>query len=297
MAPVQFENTRMLGRLGVALAFGMLIGLERGWERRELPEGQRAAGLRTFDIIGLLGAVTIQLRTPMLLVAIGAALGLLAALGYWRESQRDQDISMTTAVVVVLLPFRLGALAGIGELTVAAATAVVITLLLGFKLELHGIVRRIERLELLGTLRLLLISVVILPVLPNRGFGPWDAFNPYRTWWMVVLVAGISYVGYFAIRILARRTRNRPVRRYGLFNWCHPRTQPPCAGSRGVARPHDLGDCRGNRIDVSAHPADRRRHHPGARYHARVADARGVGGRARDGGVVRPRRWRQASRR
>jgi MgtC family len=93
MAPMQFENMQMLGRLGVALALGLLIGLERGWERRELPEGQRAAGFRTFGIIGLLGAVTVQLGTPLLLVAIGAALGLLAALGYWRESQREQDVS------------------------------------------------------------------------------------------------------------------------------------------------------------------------------------------------------------
>jgi uncharacterized membrane protein (DUF4010 family) len=99
-------------------------------------------------------------------------------------------------------------------LTVAAAAAVVVTLLLGFKPELHGIVRRIERPELLGTFRLLLISVVMLPVLPDRGFGPWEAFNPYRTWWMVVLVAGVSYVGYFAIKILGEK---RGVLATGLF--------------------------------------------------------------------------------
>ena len=203
----------MLERFGVALALGLLIGLERGWERRELPEGQRAAGLRTFGVIGLLGAVAVQLGTPMLLVALGAAVGIISALGYWRESQSEQDVSMTTAAAA-LLTLCLGALAGIGQLTVAAATAVVVTILLGFKPELHGIVRRIERPELLATFRLLLISVVMLPILPDRGLGPWSAFNPYRIWWMVVLVAGVSYAGYFAIKILGER---RGVLATGLF--------------------------------------------------------------------------------
>ncbi len=77
-------------------------------------------------------------------------------------------------------------------------------MLLGFKPELHGLLRKIEREELLATIRLLLISVVLLPVLPDRGFGPWEVLNPYKIWWMVVLVAGISYAGYVAERIWGR---------------------------------------------------------------------------------------------
>ncbi len=64
---------------------------------------------------------------------------------------------------------------------------------------------KLEQHELEATLKLLLISVVMLPVLPNRSFGPWDTFNPYHIWWMVVLITGISYVGYFAIRIVGNR--------------------------------------------------------------------------------------------
>jgi uncharacterized membrane protein (DUF4010 family) len=135
---------------------------------------------------------------------VAAAIGLLAALGYWRESDRDNDVSITTAVAA-LLTFCLGALAGRGDLAAAASSAVFVTLLLGFKPELHGLLRRIERPELLATLRLLLISVVLLPVLPNRGYGPWAAFNPYRLWWLVVLVAGVSYIGYFAIKLLGAK--------------------------------------------------------------------------------------------
>jgi uncharacterized membrane protein (DUF4010 family) len=64
---------------------------------------------------------------------------------------------------------------------------------------------KLEQYELDATLKLLLISVVMLPILPNRSYGPWDVFNPYHIWWMVVLIAGISYVGYFAIRIVGNR--------------------------------------------------------------------------------------------
>ncbi len=201
------DNVTLLGRLGVALALGLLIGMERGWQLRELPEGQRVAGFRTFGLIGLLGGVTILLAEQsqgLFLSAVVIVLGAAVVLGYWRESAPGEDISVTSTIAA-LLTFGLGALAGSGQLTVAASTAVVVTMVLGFKPELHHLLQRIERQELLDTLRLLLISVVLLPVLPDRGFGPWLVFNPYRLWWMVVLVAGISYAGYFGIKLLGRK--------------------------------------------------------------------------------------------
>ena len=200
------DNVTLLGRLGVALALGLLIGMERGWQRRELPEGQRVAGFRTFGLISLLGGVTVLLAAQsqgLFLSAVVVVLGAAVALGYWRESAPGEDLSLTTTIAA-LLAFGLGALAGSGQLTVAASTAVVVTMLLGFKPELHRLLQRIERQELLDTLRLLLISVVLLPILPDKGFGPWLVFNPYRLWWMVVLVAGISYAGYFGIKLLDR---------------------------------------------------------------------------------------------
>jgi len=202
--PVGLSHLQALEPLAVALAIGLLIGLERGWERREMPEGRRAAGLRTFGIIGLLGGVAVELGTPWMLAAVALVVGLFVALGYWRESEVDKDVSLTTAITS-MLTLCLGALAATGNLTAAASSAVVVTLLLSFKPELHGILRRLERAEMLATLRLLLISVVLLPVLPDHGFGPWAAFNPYRIWWLVVLVAGVSYVGYFAVKLLGER--------------------------------------------------------------------------------------------
>jgi len=194
-------------RLGVALAIGLLIGLERGWHGRTLAEGERIAGIRTFGLIGLLGGVTATLGHDFEgLIAAAGLIAIAAAFGIaqWRDPRRDVDVSITTNIAV-LVTFGLGALAGTGAMLAAAGAAVVTAFLLGVKQELHQFLEHIERRELLATFRLLLISVVVLPALPDRGFGPWEALNPYRLWWMVVLVSGISYIGYFAIRLIGAR--------------------------------------------------------------------------------------------
>jgi uncharacterized membrane protein (DUF4010 family) len=193
----------LLERLGVALAAGLLIGLERGWHDRELAEGWRVAGLRTFGLIGLLGglaAVLAELSGPLVLAGAFVGLGAVLAAGLWHAGRRRKDIGITT-MVAAMTTLALGAAAGYGHIEIAAATAVVVTLLLGIKPELHGLLRRMEHRELMAVIQLLLISIVLLPVLPDRGYGPWQALNPYQLWWMVVLIAGISFVGYFAIRL------------------------------------------------------------------------------------------------
>ena len=227
----------MLTRLGVALAIGLMLGLERGWELRELHTAQRTAGLRTFGAIGLLGGVIAELagdHGQMLIAAIAIALGIVLAAGYWRESEIDRDVSLTTSVTA-LVAYSLGALAGRGELLAASSSAVVLTMLLGFRPELHSLIRAIDRQELLATFRLLLISIVLLPVLPNRGYGPWAAFNPYHIWWMVVLVAAVSYVGYFATRLMGAE---RGILITGLFGGLASSTVVALSLARRAA--HDL---------------------------------------------------------
>jgi uncharacterized membrane protein (DUF4010 family) len=190
--------------LSVALALGLLIGVERGWKAREAPEGHRVAGVRTYGLIGLMGggsALLAQYMGPLLpgLTFFGLAVALTAV---YVVNQRydDADVGITS-LVASLLTFVLGALAGIGEVAVAGASAVITTLLLGYKPLLHRWVSALEARELRAGLKLLLISVVFLPILPNQGYGPWEALNPYEIWWMVVLIAAISFVGYFAIKI------------------------------------------------------------------------------------------------
>lgn len=189
--------------LGIALGIGLLIGLERGWEERKRPEGTRVAGLRTFGLIGLAGACSSLIAERLGEWFLGfslVALAIILAVGYLRRSRESKDIGVTTAVAG-LLTFCLGALAPLGYPLVAVAAAVVTTVLLSYKPTLHAWVEKIEKRELRATFKLLLISVVLLPVLPDEGYGPWQAFNPYEIWWMIVLVAGISYLGYFAMKI------------------------------------------------------------------------------------------------
>jgi len=197
----------ILQRLALALAVGLLIGVERGWQQRAGPAGSRVAGIRTFGIVGLLGGIAALVSGSLATAAFGLAfLGFAAVLvgAHVVAASRTGDLSATTAMAG-LLTFLLGATAVQGEMAVAAAGAVITTLLLSIKPVLHHWLERLEYRELSAALRLLLISVVALPVLPDRGFGPWQALNPYEIWWMVVLIAGISFCGYVAVRLAGPR--------------------------------------------------------------------------------------------
>lgn len=189
--------------LAVSLAIGLLIGLERGWKERMEKEGERIAGVRTYGLIGLLGGGSALLAEHFGVLAVGLAfLGLAGALttAYVINLRHSDDVGITS-LVASLLTFVLGALAATGALTIASASAVVTMLLLGYKPQLHRWIGALEEKELRAAIKLLLISVVLLPILPDRGFGPWQALNPYEIWWMVVLIAALSFVGYFAIKL------------------------------------------------------------------------------------------------
>jgi len=194
-------------QLAVALAVGLLIGIERGWHERGAGEGHRIAGLRTFGLIGLLGALWALLAAEMGELILGfsfAAFAVLVVAAHVLDARSDQDYGITTAVAA-LVTFALGALAARGHLTVAAACAVVTATLLGLKPMLHSWLEQIEQRELYAIFKMLLISVVLLPILPDEGYGPWQALNPYEIWLLVVLIAGISFVGYFAVKIAGSR--------------------------------------------------------------------------------------------
>lgn len=200
----EFENFKLLG---VALAIGLLIGLERGWSTRGREEGKRVAGLRTYGLLGLLGALWAMLARQAGAVLMGfafLAVTLILLAAYRGGLKKFENFSIT-GTIASLITFSLGALTVYGHIVLASATAVVMTALLGFKPVLHDWVNKLEQQEMYATLKLLLISVVILPILPDRNYGPWEVFNPYYLWWMVVLIAGISYIGYFAMRIVGNR--------------------------------------------------------------------------------------------
>ncbi|WP_170134906.1 MgtC/SapB family protein [Acuticoccus kandeliae] len=197
------DETEIFRRLGMALAIGLLFGLERGWHARDEAEGSRVAGVRTFAIVGLLGGGSgwlAMVSGPVILAAAFLALSILLSVSYWASLKRASDVGLTTEAAL-LLTFMLGAACVLGAMAPAAAVAVVATLLLSLKSRLHGWVAHIRRLELDAALTLALLSVVILPVLPNQGFGPGGTLNPYALWLAAVVVAALSFFGYVAMRI------------------------------------------------------------------------------------------------
>ncbi|RFF32005.1 MgtC/SapB family protein [Wenzhouxiangella sediminis] len=222
-------------RLAVALAIGLLVGIERGWQRRESQEGQRVAGLRTFALIGLVGGVVGFMSQDggywlIGLVFIGLAMASATAYVVTTRAGHDYGITSETAAMATYL---FAALAGVGQMALASAAAIVMALLLGYKERLHGLLDAVRRQELTAGLKFLLISVVLLPILPDRGYGPWDALNPYVIWLMVVLIAGISFLGYIAIRVFGA---SRGIIFGGLFGGMASSTATTLAFARIGAR-------------------------------------------------------------
>jgi uncharacterized membrane protein (DUF4010 family) len=189
--------------LAAALTLGGVIGLERGWRARDSAEGSRVAGLRTFALLGLLGGVLGLLAGALgaLPAAAGVAgLSVLAAAAY-RENVRVHGSLSVTSAVTMVLTCALGVLAGSGQPVLAIGTAVIAAVLLDLKPTLHRWLQLVEQRELSAALQMLVLSVVILPLLPDRGYGPYEALNPYQLWWAVVLIAGLSLCGHLAIRV------------------------------------------------------------------------------------------------
>lgn len=197
------DRAALIVGLAIAFALGALIGIQRGWQYRERPSGQRVAGIRTHALVGLFGGLSVALSQqlgPWTFNLALASVAILAVAGYRAQATEYHDYSITGAVGL-LLTFVFGALAVMGQVAIAATSAVITALVLDNKDEIHGALLRLRDNELDAGLKLLLISVVVLPLLPNQGFGPDDVVNPYEVWWMVVMIASISFVGYFAMRL------------------------------------------------------------------------------------------------
>lgn len=199
------ETVELFQRLSVALAIGLLIGLERGWQAREDAEGERAAGFRTHALAALLGAVWGAISNQTGIggaVALGLAFSAFAVaiiLFRYRETAHDETFGATT-VVAAMLAFALGAFTVVGDMQAAAAAGVATTGLLALKAVLHGWVQRVTWPELRSGLVLLAMTVMFLPLLPDRTVDPWRAVNPFEIWLMTIMIAVISFFGYIAIK-------------------------------------------------------------------------------------------------
>jgi uncharacterized membrane protein (DUF4010 family) len=189
--------------LALATALGLLVGLQREWADKGI------AGVRTFALVGLLGAVCSVLAESyggwMVGVGLAGVLGLLV-LGDWSKLREGEGIHGLTTEVAALVMYGAGALVVDGHHTAAVVVAGGTSVLLHWKAPLHQLVERIGDVEAQAAMRLVLVSLVILPALPDVDLGPYQVLNPRQIWMMVVLIVGISLVGWLASRVAGPRT-------------------------------------------------------------------------------------------
>lgn len=202
---MQFEL--LLQALG-ALGIGLLVGLERENHQRDHQVGEEAAGIRTFAFVALIGNLLTWLPGPAMPWALMLGLAVIASLAflsYRRSSVCDHiDIGMTTETVLVLT-YILGVLTGIGYILQATIIAIIVFTLLSYKKFLHRFSYSLSPMDIRQTIQFLIVTVVILPILPDHGYGPFGALNPQHIWLMVVLICGIGFAAYAAIKLFGHR--------------------------------------------------------------------------------------------
>jgi uncharacterized membrane protein (DUF4010 family) len=195
-----------------ALAVGILIGLEREQVKaNDVGAGAAFAGIRTYPIFALIGAVSMLLMPASPWIPLVALLGVIALVGvhYAFDIRRDHEHGVTTEAAVIMT-FLLGALAaahGVIEpmtdrFLIVVAVGVTLTFLLSSKEWLHSLAGKVSRDDLYATVKFLIAATIVLPLLPRREMGPLDAINPFSVGLMVIMISGLSFAGYVAMRLL-----------------------------------------------------------------------------------------------
>jgi uncharacterized membrane protein (DUF4010 family) len=189
----------------IALLIGALVGTEREQHKRSDP-GSGVAGLRTFILLAMLGAVSAwlgsQLQTPWLFVAILVAASAALVVGYFMTVQAyPGSLGLTTEVAGICVCL-LGGMTMIGYPELAVVLGIVVTAVLAYKEPMHGMVSKLDRDDIFAGVRLLIASFIVLPLLPRRPLDPWGALNPYSLWLLVILISSLSLIGYVATRWL-----------------------------------------------------------------------------------------------
>jgi len=196
------ETSILFQQLGISVLLGLLVGLQR--EQAERP----TAGLRTFPLITVLGTLSAMLALGfggiwMVAAAWLSLAAVVAAAHLLKFRSRRPDVGTTTDIAMLLM-FGVGAFLVVGPMVVAVAIGGGVAVLLQFKPELHGIARQLGQKDLRAIMQFVLITCIILPVLPNRTYGPLDVLNPFETWLMVVFIVGMSLGGYILYKFVGR---------------------------------------------------------------------------------------------
>jgi len=192
----RFPATEVAPKLAVSLGIGLLVGIEREWSNKDL-------GARTFALTALLGTVATLFGPLMAAVGFVGAL-MIVIFANSRSLLVDRSLEATTSAALLVI-FVLGALAGQGHLFTPVAAAILMTMLLAWKVELHKFAGGLQPAEIRSAVLLGLLALVVYPILPNRFVDPWRLINPRQAWVIVIVIAGIGFVNYVLLKIYGTR--------------------------------------------------------------------------------------------
>lgn len=201
-----FPSISLILSLLSGVASGLLIGIERGWQQREMADGTRVAGIRTFALIGgsgSLGALIVQEVSVLIAAIIISGVVVLLLVAFLRDRPKTGNRDVTT-MVATMIALALGLIGGAGFPAVAIAGAAFVTFILATRVSSHSLLRSLSQEEVQAIARFAVISVAVLPFLPNAQYGPYDAWNPFKLWLVLVLVIGFSIAGYVACRMIGQ---------------------------------------------------------------------------------------------
>ena len=187
--------------IGMSLGLGLLVGLQREHALSQI------AGIRTFPLVTLLGTIMALLGEPYggWLVAVGAlSLAVLLFVANLMKMSRGLSQPGLTTEVAAMVMYAVGAYLVLGDAGVAVLIGGIVAILLQLKQPMHSFVSQMGADDIRVIMQFALLALVILPVLPNENYGPFDAFNPYETWLMVVLIVGLSLAGYIIYRFFGQ---------------------------------------------------------------------------------------------
>lgn len=187
-------------KFAVSCVLGMLIGLEREYSQKA---EEPFAGVRTFALVSMFGTLIAILseKNPWLLPAGFIVFGFLVTIGYYVSTLDNKDFGATTEIASLVV-FIIGVAVYYLKMEVVVAVSITTTVILSSKEQLHQLASKIEPRDIVATLKFAIVAFIILPVLPNHAYGPFGAFNPYKTWFMIILISGISFIGYVAVKSL-----------------------------------------------------------------------------------------------
>ncbi|MFC1616283.1 MgtC/SapB family protein [Patescibacteria group bacterium] len=193
-------------QLGAATVLASLIGIERE-RRQQLFKYQTAfGGLRTYVLAGITGALAFimaDISSAFFLLITGGFLSLLLA-SYVLTTRKYTEAGATSEIAAILV-YMIGVICAMDQYVLATTIALTVLIILHFKKPLHHWVRGIQNEEIYSTIQFAIIAFIILPLLPNQGLGPYEFFNPYMVWLMVVFISGLSFLSYIAIRIFGAK--------------------------------------------------------------------------------------------